>query len=897
MPPQSQTNTRPATWEDIVRAEAETQKVPADLALAVARRESSMNPDAIGDGGKAVGMFQLHPGAATDTGVDRADPVQNIRGGVGYLRQQLVRYNGDVSKALHAYNGGAEHVDKGTVSPQAQAYAAGILADLSGAARAAQAGSAGQVGPTAAIGAPTTPTASRPQTTAQRLRAMPTASQAAAAAPSLRETFTKPFDPRTPEGRTNDVAMLGSIAGAAITRGLPVGPLAATVARVLSPALVAGTLSGAEVAVENATGTAPQRNPVTEGAIQGGLDIAGQALLWPFRHVARGLVAPKVAFPASEALQAKTLAVGQQTRAATMAVREQVEDVARAIKQSTAASLRNVVEGGRNLLSTAKRSAATLLADTELGAKNTLRAAQATYDNLLKAAPSALSAGAAVKDVLEGPAKRALNLAGQAVEDAARTGPAIPIQPVKDVLADLASKWRPSEIFQSQSATATRASANAAVPGAAGVSARTPGMAPGQRISVEEYRQLVNQVRGEQDLSRLPGLLGKIQDVESDTIPFDVAHTVKQLLDEAVNWDQVAKKSVTRMTKAARIALRETMGDMGHAAYETATAVYHGLVPIYRKGIGKKVTALAASPDGASRLAAILHSGDASQALTLKNLLVGQAAQGGDAAAGLNAWTQIRSNYTYDKILSGGIDNLASRLTKLTTENPEFARVVYGDPQASAVLTNLSHVADAYAAARVNLAEQTVRAKALGAAGIAEAKDVNAAALSTAKAGADATIAANAQTGRQQVRATRQAGENARNAVSSEVRAFNASKMRRYVSGNLDEKFADVVRAGLLLPHGSYWGAVSLMNLLKAPSGKDLLQWIGYSNRRTKMLVRALSAPGFDGPAASALLREMRGVLSDPSIADPNAAAAAPAAATATSPPPSSTTPTTPELR
>ncbi len=125
----------PASWEDVVTAAAKANGVNPALAIAVAKKESSLNPDATGDGGKALGMFQLHQGAATDTGVDRMDPIQNITGGVKYLRQLTTKYNGDVNKALMAYNGGMEGVDAGTPSPQAQAYASDVLANLSSSVR------------------------------------------------------------------------------------------------------------------------------------------------------------------------------------------------------------------------------------------------------------------------------------------------------------------------------------------------------------------------------------------------------------------------------------------------------------------------------------------------------------------------------------------------------------------------------------------------------------------------------------------------------------------------------------------------------------------------------------------------------------------------------------------
>lgn len=139
MPPQEPlTGHKPVEWEDIISDYATKEGIPPSLALAVARRESTdpttgkLNPDAIGDNGEAVGLFQLHLGAAQDTGTaNRGNPLENIRGGVRYLKQLNDRYGGDVAKTLQAYNGGGENVDAGTVSPEAQKYAADVIADIS----------------------------------------------------------------------------------------------------------------------------------------------------------------------------------------------------------------------------------------------------------------------------------------------------------------------------------------------------------------------------------------------------------------------------------------------------------------------------------------------------------------------------------------------------------------------------------------------------------------------------------------------------------------------------------------------------------------------------------------------------------------------------------------------
>lgn len=101
--------------------------IPVGLFDAMIIRESGYQAHALSPK-SAYGLTQLMAGTAAQMGVNRYDPMDNLRGGARYLRSQLDRF-GQFHLALAAYNAGPERIRNGAMPAivETQAYVADIL--------------------------------------------------------------------------------------------------------------------------------------------------------------------------------------------------------------------------------------------------------------------------------------------------------------------------------------------------------------------------------------------------------------------------------------------------------------------------------------------------------------------------------------------------------------------------------------------------------------------------------------------------------------------------------------------------------------------------------------------------------------------------------------------------
>ncbi|MFQ6069701.1 MAG: lytic transglycosylase domain-containing protein [Candidatus Aminicenantales bacterium] len=105
-------NVQSRKYRVLIQSIARRHGIPPSLVESIILVESNFNHLAISPKG-AQGLMQLMPATARKYGVkDIFDPVENIEGGVKYLKELIKTYKSHTNLVLAAYNAGKEAVEK-----------------------------------------------------------------------------------------------------------------------------------------------------------------------------------------------------------------------------------------------------------------------------------------------------------------------------------------------------------------------------------------------------------------------------------------------------------------------------------------------------------------------------------------------------------------------------------------------------------------------------------------------------------------------------------------------------------------------------------------------------------------------------------------------------------------
>lgn len=120
-------NTNARDIQSMIVRIAKEEGVDPAIMLSIAQQESGFNPNAVGDGGKSFGLFQIYSSAHPDY-KGGTDPEANTRYATRLFKGLLNQNNGSVNRALWAYNAGQGNVNRGVLPSSTKQYINNIAA-------------------------------------------------------------------------------------------------------------------------------------------------------------------------------------------------------------------------------------------------------------------------------------------------------------------------------------------------------------------------------------------------------------------------------------------------------------------------------------------------------------------------------------------------------------------------------------------------------------------------------------------------------------------------------------------------------------------------------------------------------------------------------------------------
>lgn len=120
-------NTNARDIQSMIVRIAKEEGVDPAIMLSIAQQESGFNPNAVGDGGKSFGLFQIHSSAHPDY-KGGTNPEANTRYATRLFKGLLNQNNGSVNRALWAYNAGQGNVNRGVLPSSTKQYINNIAA-------------------------------------------------------------------------------------------------------------------------------------------------------------------------------------------------------------------------------------------------------------------------------------------------------------------------------------------------------------------------------------------------------------------------------------------------------------------------------------------------------------------------------------------------------------------------------------------------------------------------------------------------------------------------------------------------------------------------------------------------------------------------------------------------